>query len=104
MVLKDKSEFQIMINLITTNETSFFREKNHFDYLKTILSFNKSEPLRIWSAACSNGAEPYSIAMLLSDTLKTKWEILATDINSDVLEYAKEAIYPIESSKNIPTW
>ncbi len=102
LVLQNKEEFQIMVNLITTNETSFFREKSHFEFLTNILKTNKNEPFRIWSAACSRGAEPYSIAMILKEHLNVKWEILASDINSEVLEYARDGIYPLETSKNIP--
>ncbi len=102
LVLRDKEEFQAMINLVTTNETSFFREKPHFEFLKNRIQKNVNEPFRIWSAACSRGAEPYSIAMVLRENLHSKWEILASDIDSDVLNYAKEGVYPIDFAKHIP--
>lgn len=101
LILRDPNELQIMINLITTNETYFFREKKHFEYLKSILPSNQKETFRVWSAACSTGAEPYSIAMTLRENAYLKWEIVASDINSDVLKIAKEAIYPLESASSI---
>lgn len=98
-------------NAITTNLTSFFREQHHFDYLKnTILHEYKSNPtpkkrLRIWSAGCSTGEEPYSIAMVLKESnclpVDCDTKILATDIDSSVLNTATEGAYPVDKTQQI---
>ena len=109
----DNDESSHFINSITTNVTSFFRENHHFEYLadKVIPEIirknaNKSKPrLRIWSAGCSTGKEPYSIAMVLRENIKDidRWDakILATDLDSDVLQTAEEAIYPIDRVEQV---
>lgn len=92
----DAFELQIFIDTITTNETSFFREPHHFEFLKTVLS-KRTSSLRIWSAACSIGAEAYSAAMVCDEVLGPKkigWDILCSDINVDVIEQAKKGLYP----------
>lgn len=105
LILQDKDEFQLMINQVTTNETSFFRENKHFDYLARKILPETEESLRIWSAAASIGLEAYTIAMVVDEALSARhlhFDILASDINIDVLEQAKEAVYDIKFSKNIP--
>ncbi len=101
-----EQEFSNFINAITTNLTSFFRESHHFDYLTETLVpelkelHKKDRRIRIWSAGCSTGEEPYSIAMTLADHFKRpNWDlkILATDLDSNVLEKAKKGIYTSES-------
>lgn len=93
-------EFQMAVDLLTTNETYFFREPKHYDLLEAELSARKNKaPLAIWSAASSFGDEAYSTAMLLSDMqisgkVGPDWSILATDISHRVLLSAKEAVYP----------
>lgn len=93
-------ELEIMTNLVTINETYFLREKNQMDNMvnivlpKMIQSGKKN--IRIWSAACSTGEEPYSIAILLNEAgmyNKTNIEICATDINTEVVEFAKKGVY-----------
>jgi chemotaxis protein methyltransferase CheR len=95
-------ELSNFINVITTNLTSFFRENHHFDYLQeTVLPELKrknsaTKKLRIWSAGCSKGMEPYSISMtLLKSGIPIDWDvkILATDLDSEVLDTARKAIY-----------
>lgn len=94
-------EFVEFINSITTNLTSFFRERHHFEFLETqALAEIKSrhtadKRVRIWSAGCSLGMEPYSIAMTLYNTFPSNWDfkILATDLDTNVLATAKEGIY-----------
>lgn len=102
-LLEDESqvtEFQMAVDLLTTNETYFFREPKHYDLLEQELSARKSRaPLSIWSAASSFGDEAYSTAMLLSDLqtmgrIGADWSILGTDISHRVLLSAKEAVYP----------
>ncbi len=101
-----KTELQMAVDLLTTHETHFFREPKHFDFLRQhILSARKpGKTLRIWSAACSSGEEPYSIAMLLDEVLGcAPWEIVASDISMRVLESARTGLYPIERMLEIPS-
>ena len=92
-------ELQVAVDLLTTNETYFFREPKHFDFLRTqILDKHKpGNPFRVWSAACSSVEEPYSIAMLLADHLgDAQWEVAASDISTRVLEKARSGHYPMD--------
>jgi chemotaxis protein methyltransferase CheR len=94
-----------MINAVTTNETYFFREQKHFDFLKSvILPKVKYDVFRSWSAAGSNGAEAYSTAMVIDSTLSTyqNWEVVTSDINSDILDFSQKGRYPMKFSKKIP--
>jgi len=94
------------VNAITTNLTSFFREKHHFDYLNetvipSLLQANsESRKLRIWSAGCSTGEEPYSIAITLRNAITDidNWDvkILATDLDTNVLAHAERGVYDFE--------
>ncbi|WP_273046977.1 MULTISPECIES: protein-glutamate O-methyltransferase CheR [unclassified Pseudoalteromonas] len=94
-------EFDAFINAITTNLTSFFREIHHFEFIRTqlipdLLKANKqSKRVRIWSAGCSTGEEPYSLAMTIYNAFPSTWDvkILATDLDSNVLEKAQKGIY-----------
>jgi chemotaxis protein methyltransferase CheR len=98
-------ELQTMINTITTNETSFFRESHHFEFMSHhILPHHKNSMFRVWSAAASIGAEGYSIAMDLDTALTPRgieWEVIGTDINTDVLEQGKSGLYPIRFADQI---
>lgn len=106
LLLKDKAELQMSVDLLTTNETYFFREPKHFDFLRDALKQQPQAspaPLRIWSGACSSGEEPYSLAMLLAEALgKRPWEVLASDISQRILDKARAATYPLEDSEGIP--
>jgi chemotaxis protein methyltransferase CheR len=97
-------ELQIALDLLTTNETYFFREPKHFDFLRHQV-LPKAAPgkmFRLWSAASSSGEEPYSLAMTLTDGLgSTPWEIIGSDISSQVLAKARTGHYPIERASNI---
>jgi len=108
-------ERAVMIDCITTNETHFFREVRHFDFLsehvfptwhQKAAAGERATHIRVWSAGCSSGEEPYSLAMLLLKhfPIEKGWnlEVLATDISTRVLEKAREAVYPIEKMKDIP--
>ena len=101
------AEFQMAVDLLTTNETYFFREPKHYALLEAELANKRSrEPISIWSAAASFGDEAYSTAMLLSDMqtagkIGPTWSILATDISHRVLLAAKEAIYPIDRLRDV---
>ncbi len=104
-LLDSPVEIQEMINAVTINETSFFREIKHFEFLKDIvLPSVKDDKFRCWSAAGSNGAEIYSIAMILDKYISSwqNYEIVHSDINSDVSQDAIKAIYPIKYLKTIP--
>ncbi|NOQ16509.1 MAG: chemotaxis protein CheR [Methyloprofundus sp.] len=97
----EATEFTDFINAITTNLTAFFREKHHFEYVKDIiipelLKRNyASREIKVWSAGCSTGEEPYSIAMTLLENLPTGWavKILATDLDTNVLQTAANGVY-----------
>ena len=101
LIRSDKKELELFINSSTVNETYFFREQNHFAFLKNIFlqwqNKNGSKPILLWSAACSNGEEAYSLA-LLSNSLHIKCKITASDINTDSLkkvcsgEYSKKSL------------
>ena len=102
---ENHQERQIMVDLLTTNETYFFREPKHFDFLlSTVLpAADKTKIFRAWSAASSTGEEAYTIALLLSDKFGfSNWEILATDISSRVLDTAKRGIYSSAAMAKIP--
>lgn len=93
-----QQELVHMIDVVSTNKTSFFRESAHFRFLQSrVLPQLKSPRLRIWSAACSSGEEPYSIAMTLSQALPDwqQWDLklLATDISTQILDKARMGIY-----------
>ncbi len=101
------SERQTAIDLLTTNETHFFREPKHFDFLRqTLLQRLQTGligPVKIWSAASSTGEEAYSLAMTLSELLGDKpWSIFASDISTRVLEDAQAAIYPAQRANEVP--
>ena len=101
-----------LVNAITTNLTAFFRERHHFDFLREeivpgfLSRHPKAAPFRIWSAGCSTGEEPYSLAM----TLLENWprhrqddlHLYATDIDSNVLATAATGIYPAERVRDLP--
>jgi len=94
-----------MINLITTNETYFFREVDHFEYLQKNIIPNHpfKKKFRFWSAAASVGAEAYSTAMLLDKTMaRSDWEIVGTDINTEVIKKARIGLYPEKWADKIP--
>lgn len=105
-------EVEHLVNAITTNITHFFRESHHFDHLRnSVLAPRLSEKprrnrVRIWSAGCSSGEEPYSISMVMADVLKAGegWDalILATDIDTNVLARAERGTYDVEAVRNIP--
>jgi chemotaxis protein methyltransferase CheR len=101
----DRDELQVAVDLLTTNETYFFREPKHFDLLRERLGPMRStgQPVRVWSAACSSGEEPYSIAMVLTQVLgAAPWEVIGSDISSRVLDRAQDGIYTKERMKGMP--
>jgi len=109
-----ETELIHMIDVITTNKTDFFREPVHFDYLTQIAIpelLNSSvhdmkRKIKLWSAGCSTGEEPYTLAIVLSEFKEKKSEfnftILATDISTEVLQKAAKGIYDMEKVEGIP--
>ncbi len=106
---RDRSgqELAIMIDTLTTNKTSFFRESQHFEYLRQrVLPGLTSDRIRFWSAGCSSGEEPFSLAIVLREALpevdQRDVRILATDISEDMLETARAAVYEEEKLGDVP--
>lgn len=98
-------EIQMAVDLLTTNETYFFREPKHFDFLRkqALAARNRPQMFRVWSAASSSGEEAYSIAMVLTDCMEsTPWEVVGTDISTRVLQGAARALYTMERARHIP--
>ena len=97
-----------MVDALTTNHTNFFREPQHFDYLRDCIlpTVKPGQEFRIWSAACSSGEEPYSIAFSVIDGLdekaRSRTSILATDISTKVLGIAQKGIYDADRLRNMP--
>lgn len=102
------AEAQIAVDLLTTNETYFFREPKHFDSLRNLAlatrdAAPRSPPFRVWSAASSTGEEAYSIAMVLADSLAGgHWDVTGSDISMQVLQKARAGHYPLERTTHIP--
>lgn len=98
------------VNVLTTNVTAFFRERHHFDRLGTeVIAWlrGRGQRVRGWSAGCSSGEEPYSIAMTLLDGLgveRSSWDvrILATDLDTSMVEQGAAGVYPIERLEGVP--
>ena len=102
-----------LLDAVTTNKTEFFRERHHFEFVRNVIlpelratSSGSQRPRMIWSAGCSNGAEPYSLAMICEDVARTDsgfhFEILASDISTEVLRLAMRAIYPHSAIGPVP--
>ena len=94
----NEAEICAMTTTITTNFTRFFREDHHFEYLRRSLDrYTKRRALRIWSAGCATGEEPYSIAMTLLDAIPDidRWDIriLATDVDKNALQIAADGVF-----------
>jgi len=106
-------ELEHFVNAITTNLTNFFREEHHFDHLKTdvlpalLESYRDTRRIRIWSAGCSTGEEPYSIAIALREAIpnieRFDIRILATDLDSDVLRTGLNGVYPQSRIEGVGT-
>lgn len=101
----EPQEKQIAVDLLTTNETYFFREPKHFDLLRQWATSTRStgQPWRVWSAASSTGEEAYTIAMVLADCLEGRpFEVVGTDISTRVLARARTGHYPMERARQVP--
>ena len=106
---KDKNgiEVQAMVDMLTTNKTHFFRESEHLDFLKDeIIPGLSTGPVRIWSAGCSSGEEPYTIAIILRENVpeidKRDVRILATDISDRMMDRARQGLYDEDTLKFMP--
>jgi chemotaxis protein methyltransferase CheR len=107
-----EKELPFMIDAVTTNKTDFFREQAHFDLLyRTLLPewFRETggrEICNAWSAGCATGEEPYSLAMVLSEFARIQpsftFEVTGTDVSREVVDKARQAIYPIKKTETIP--
>ncbi|EUC95214.1 protein-glutamate O-methyltransferase CheR [Providencia alcalifaciens PAL-2] len=98
------AEWQAFVNALTTNLTAFFREPHHFATLTDFLKSRRNSNVNIWCAASSTGEEPYSIAMTISDVLganAVNSKVIASDIDTEVLEKAKQGIYRVEELKTL---
>jgi len=109
----DAQELVRLLDAIATNETHFFREPKQFELLEDRVcgewlvqaaAAQRARRVRVWSAACSTGEEPYSIAMVLLDRLGEDWdlEIVASDLSTKVLDRAAQAVFPIGRADEIP--
>lgn len=101
---KNSVELEVALELMTTNETFFFREEKHFEYMaQNILpKINPNREYKVWSAASSSGEEPYSIAMLLNEHCCAPWSVVASDVNKSVLAHARKGIYIDDRTKLLP--
>lgn len=105
---KGRDELGNLVDVISTNHTHFFREGRHFEFLRDVVlpqwKAKGGGALRIWSAACSSGEEPYSIAILLAETLgwELNWRVHATDISMRMLKTAQTGIYSTERLAHVP--
>ncbi len=105
---KDKKLFSKVINSISTNVTYFFRENDHFDFIADTIVPEAAthETIKVWSAGCSTGEEPYSVAICISEALRklklnAGVKVLATDISTDVIKKAQIGLYKPAAIKNV---
>jgi chemotaxis protein methyltransferase CheR len=108
------AELCSLIDAISTNTTHLFREKQHFEFLEGVLKEwgddqnwrSRNKALRIWSAGCSSGEEPYSIAMTVDNAVQSlrglEWKLLATDISTQVLDKARAGVYEAHRIGTVP--
>ncbi|WP_392383787.1 CheR family methyltransferase [Marinomonas primoryensis] len=106
---ENSPETIMLIDALTTNKTYFFRESNHFDYLESFLSSEskfRNNTLRVWSAGCSTGEEPFSLAMILENLRRDRkisdYRVDATDISVSVLQTARSGVYTENRIETIP--
>lgn len=107
VLARDAEEWEQFVNALTTNLTSFFRENHHFEHLAQFLRERGGEqrPLRVWSSASSTGEEPYSLAITAMETFRSLTppvRILASDIDTMVLEVARQGVYQLSRLEQLP--
>ena len=98
-------EVQMAVDLLTTNETYFFREIKHFEFLReqALAARERGLHFRVWSAASASGEEAYSIAMVLADCMgNTPWEVVGTDISTRMVQDAERALYTLDRARHVP--
>lgn len=106
LLASSREELKVAVDLLTTNETHFFREPKHFTWLQdqVLPNISRQQKFRCWSAASSSGQEAYSLAMLLHDRLGNNgWEIFGSDISNKVVDTARAGLYPIKLAEEIPS-
>lgn len=110
-IISSESELKTLLDAVTTNLTSFFRNKGHFEgfengVIPDIMKQKKIKKIKLWSAGCSTGEEPYSLAMVLKEKLDPGWqiEIIASDISFNVLMKASEGYYRKERVTGVPPY
>ena len=108
---EEKAELIHMVDVVTTNKTEFFREPRHFDLMENEIlpeitqGRASSNTIKIWSAGCSSGEEPYTIAFLMEDFVKNKgltYSIMASDLSSEILQKAMNGVYKMDKIMAIP--
>lgn len=101
---RDPQEIVRVVDKLTTNETYFFREPQHFQFLAKLLEAHRGAGLyRVWSAASSSGEEAYSIAMLLAEKLGFEgWEVIGTDLSTAMVDTARRGLYPLDRARHTP--
>lgn len=105
-----EQETVYLIDVVTTNKTDFFREAKHFEYMQMValptLADSGLRTIRTWSSACSTGAEPYTMAMVLAEFVENRsdvsYNVLATDLSTDVLQTARKGIYAEDLVAPVP--
>ena len=100
----EPAEWEHCTNALTTNVTAFYREEHHFAVLAELARAKQgADPFRVWSAGCSTGEEPYTIAMCLAESLPhPNYAVLATDLDTQVIATAREGVYPLQSVQRLP--
>lgn len=100
------AELEVFVNSLTTNKTEFFREADHFDTLRTWVGKQHQPRLFVWSAACSTGEEVYTLAIVCEELRRSgclqDYRILGTDIDTECLDEAENAIYPVAALQTVP--
>ncbi len=106
----NSNEWEIFVNLLTTNKTDWFREPKHFDFIRNTFlpqwMKEKKDHLNVWCAASSTGEEPYTLSLVLKQSLKDtdiSYSIDATDIDSKVLKIAQNGVYPKSRLEQVPS-
>lgn len=107
LLQKDPDFKALYLGHFTINTSEFFRNPKNFEYLKTDVLpplLERKDRIKIWSAPCSNGSEPYTVAIILNElgVKRSRFKILASDLDPDILEIARRGVYGQNSLKNVP--